>query len=97
MTFRSGHRNGKVALEYERPPKSSKQYERICAEMDQEINSTLASTSFRVANSMRSCCTLYATHAGGLSSLWRRNSSNRLTQRRSSAREPVFHIGSKTA
>jgi hypothetical protein len=36
VTFRSGHRCGQVALEYERTPKWSKQYERICAEMDQE-------------------------------------------------------------
>ena len=36
VTFRSGNRRGKVALEYERTPKSSKQYERIRAEMDHE-------------------------------------------------------------
>lgn len=36
VTFRSGRRSGKVALEYERTPKWSKEYGRICAEMDQE-------------------------------------------------------------
>src|SRR5579863_4082173 len=36
VTFRSGRRCGQVALEYERTPKWSKQYERICTEMDHE-------------------------------------------------------------
>jgi hypothetical protein len=36
VTFRSGNRCGKVAIEYERTPKWSKAYERICAEIDQE-------------------------------------------------------------
>jgi hypothetical protein len=36
VTFRSGNRCSKVALDYERTPKSSRQYERICAEVDHE-------------------------------------------------------------
>ncbi len=36
VTFRSGNRCGKVALEYERTPKSSRQYERICYEIDHD-------------------------------------------------------------
>jgi hypothetical protein len=36
VTFRSGNRTGTVAIEYERTPKSSRQYERICAEIDYE-------------------------------------------------------------
>jgi hypothetical protein len=36
VTFQSGHRCGKVAIEYERTPKWSKTYERICAEIDIE-------------------------------------------------------------
>jgi hypothetical protein len=36
VTFRSGSRWGKVAIEYERTPKWSKIYERICAEIDLE-------------------------------------------------------------
>ena len=36
VTFRSGSRCGKVAIEYERTPKWSKLYERICAEIDLE-------------------------------------------------------------
>jgi hypothetical protein len=36
VTFRSGCRCGRVAIEYERTPKWSKAYERICAEMDHE-------------------------------------------------------------
>jgi hypothetical protein len=36
VTFRSGNRCGKLAIEYERTPKWSKAYERICAEIDQE-------------------------------------------------------------
>jgi hypothetical protein len=37
VTFRSGDRCGKVAIEYERTPKSSKAYERICSEIDLEM------------------------------------------------------------
>jgi hypothetical protein len=36
VTFRSGDRCGKVAIEYERTPKWSKAYERICTEIDLE-------------------------------------------------------------
>jgi hypothetical protein len=36
VTFRSGDRCGKLAIEYERTPKWSKAYERICAEIDLE-------------------------------------------------------------
>jgi hypothetical protein len=36
VTFRSSDRCGKVAIEYERTPKWSKAYERICAEIDLE-------------------------------------------------------------
>jgi hypothetical protein len=36
VTFRSAKRCGKVAIEYERTPKWSKAYERICADLEQE-------------------------------------------------------------
>jgi hypothetical protein len=36
VTFRSGSKSGKVALEYERTPKWSKEYERICTVLDHE-------------------------------------------------------------
>ena len=37
VTFRSGSRSGKLAIEYERTPKWSKAYERISADFDQEM------------------------------------------------------------
>ena len=40
MTFRCGQKSGKVALEYERSPKTTKQYKRIAGVLNRETKIT---------------------------------------------------------
>jgi len=97
VTFRSGHRCGKMAVEYERTRKSSKAYKRICSEIDQEMK--LDACLYLVPNHelQRSCCTHCARRGGGSWSHSRMNSRNSRTERRSLTLEPGSPIGSKTA